>query len=361
VDAIIGSDVNINNSNIYLKHNVYITYHDYKGTLLKEPLAVAENDKHFEFKKNDMTFKTDVYSIKDTKNNVTMYFNAKDTHFMGYKDGNGKMILVGSQASAVSKPFFLQINHSILNKLLFLGYNSLYLDSRKYDEVTRSRINNLKLVLLEYQKLLYQLKNKVKNVDPVIREFVPKFKSIELFDDAENAKIFSDVHDVIDSAFIRKVDFGLKTPKKEIYVHNLLKHENTDHVLVKYLCAKMSRIIDVNTDKYTKTNICFLLVNIIDSQFNRFFIRTFSSFNNDVKLYNFLYAYQNVAINDDDNIVDRLIEEGMSFGDTLLNDETSKEIRTDNIEENEALDAQQDTPDANDDMGDEDVVFMSDD
>jgi hypothetical protein len=75
-------------------------------------------------------------------------------------------------------------------------------------------------------------------------------------------------------------------------------------------------------------------------------MRTNSFYNQDMKLYNYLYNYRDVNINDDDNIVDKIISE-------------DAETRLDNDEESNALDANQDV-DETDDTGEEDVVFMPD-
>jgi hypothetical protein len=88
---------------------------------------------------------------------------------------------------------------------------------------------------------------------------------------------------------------------------------------------------------------------IIHHQFNRFFIQTSITFNDDVKLSRILAEFREVQLYDDDEgIVDRLIEQ------------QDEEARIDNIEEADALDATQEAPDENDDMGDEDVMFMPD-
>jgi hypothetical protein len=339
VEAIIGPNVNINNNNLYLTKNAYIIHFDIKGNRLKEPMVALEGEKNFAFKKGESNFKTDVYMHTDTKTGASMYFHAKELYFLGFRDPNGKM------NKQVQKHSFLQINYSLMNKLLFLGYESLYIDTAKLPDVTRQRITNLKNCLIQVNKLIYQVKNRSKESDDLIKEYISKFKAI---DTGSDPKIFGNMYDVINGSF-----YVLKKHTRErdetVYARYLLKHENTDHDLIKYMCGEMSRLLDLNQDKYNKVNLGFLLMTIVDNQFNRFYSKTTIHFNNGVKLAKLLAEYTMVQIYDDeDELVDRLIKE------------QDEETRTDNIEESEALDATQDAPEEGDDMGDEDVVFMPD-
>lgn len=348
VEAIIGVNVNINNNNIFLTKNVYTITFDYKGNRLKEPLIIHEGDKNMTFKKNDQVFKSDVYVMQDLKSNISMYYHGKHLYFIGYRDSNGKI------NKSLIKDAYLHINYSVMNKLMFLGLPNLYIDMDRFADTVRNRISNLKSILLEIQKLIYQVKNRYKHADPAIKEYIAKFKTLDVVEqtsDGEERKVFGGVYDIINGSFYdasKKVSIDDKLTG-EVYARYLLKHDNTDHNIIKYICSEMSRLLDINVDKYNKINLGFLLVTIINKQFNKFYISTLAKYNNDVKLSQLLSEYDNIQVyDDDDEIVDRLITE------------QDEEARIDNQEEAEALDAQQDTPDAADDMGDEDVVFMPD-
>lgn len=342
VEAIIGTNVNLNNGNLYLTKNTYTVHNDVKGQKLKDPLVFIEGDKNIAFKKNDNNFNTDIYICTDPKSGVTFFYHGKDLYFLGYRDTNGKMHKVQY------KNTYLQINYSIMNKLLFLGLTNLYIDMNQLPTVQRNRIHNLKNILLEVPKLLYQVKNKYKNADDYIKEYIVKFKSIEMTDGDD--KIFGSVHDVVNGSFYDVKRREKTKPSKELmYARYVIKHDNTDHDLIKYMCLEMSRLLDVNKDKYNRVNLGFLLVTIIHHQFNRYYIQTTITFNDEVKLNKLLAEFREVQIYDDDEgIVDRLIEQ------------QDEEARIDNIEEMDALDATQEAPDENDDMGDEDVMFMPD-
>lgn len=349
VEAIIGSNVNLNNSNLYLTKNTYTVHHDVKGQKLKEPLVFMEGDKNMSFKKNDNNFNADIYICTDPKSGVMMFYHGKDLYFLGYRDTNGKMHKIRTAApSHAYKNAYLQINYSIMNKLLFLGFTNLYINMNQLPQIQRNRITNLKNILLEIPKLLYQVKNKYKSAEEYIKEYVIKFKSLEMVDD--EYKIFGTVNDIINGSFYDpKRGHKIKASEEVLYARYVIKHDNADHDLIKYMCKEMTRLLDVNKDKYNKVNLGFLLMTIIHHQFNRFFIQTSITFNDDVKLSRILAEFREVQLYDDDEgIVDRLIEQ------------QDEEARIDNIEEADALDATQEAPDENDDMGDEDVMFMPD-
>jgi len=342
VEAIIGSNININNSNLYLSKNAYIIQYDVKGTKLREPIIALEGDKQLIFKKNDNIFKTDIYTYHDIKTNIHMYYHAKELYFLGYRDSNGKMNRINQ------KNAYLQINYSVQNKLLFLGLMDLFIDTKKYNFIIRQRIANLKNILVNIQKLLYQVQNKFRKTDTFIREYIAKFKTFEMVGNDEK-KVFVDVPNVIASSFFDTKRATLKDTFDTVFAQYLLKVDNTDHDIIKYICSEMSKLIDINQDKYSKINIGFLLATIIDHEFNRYHNYTTINHNNTVKLINILSVFQDVQVYEDyEEIVDRLIKD------------QDEEAITNNAEEIDAMDAKQDAPEEGDDMGDEDVVFMPD-
>jgi hypothetical protein len=71
-------------------------------------------------KKDDHFFKQNIYYYFDKTTNLTMYYNAQDLNYLGYKaQGKNYTRINGSGKT-------LQINTSIKNKLLFLGYPYLH-------------------------------------------------------------------------------------------------------------------------------------------------------------------------------------------------------------------------------------------
>jgi hypothetical protein len=109
-ETIIGKDVNINNDNIYLKQNVYIINHNYRGITRSDIITHTENENKILFKKDDPYFKQNIFYFYDKTQNLTMYYNAQDYNYLGYKEqGKDYTRVYGTGAS-------LEVKLAIKNK-----------------------------------------------------------------------------------------------------------------------------------------------------------------------------------------------------------------------------------------------------
>ncbi len=300
-ESIIGKDININNENIYLRQNVYIINHNFRGQITQDITIHTENENKVLFKKDDSYFKQNIFYYWDKTNNLTMYYNAQDYNYLGYKEQGKDYIRVSGSGCS------LQVKLAIKNKLLFLGYPYLNyrIPQNILDElnstvpnkntgyklndfvagITRERIVNLKNTLGNIQKIFYQIKNKINinKAHPVAKNYINKFKSIQTQN--KKNKFLDQINQISSSAFYRPNNFSssITYEKEYLYVANIIKFQNSDHVIISYLCNQIKMLIDTNTDNFTKTNLIFLFANIINYEFNFYNLREKAASSSEVK------------------------------------------------------------------------------
>ena len=141
--------------------------------------------------------------------------------------------------------------------------------------ITRERIVNLKNTLVNIQKIFNQIKNKINpsKAHPVSKNYINKFKLIQTQN--KNNKFLDQNNQIAESAFYRPNDFSssITYEKDYLYVGNIIKFQNSDHVIISYLCNQIKMLIDTNSDNFTKTNLIFLFANIINYEFNFYNLR----------------------------------------------------------------------------------------
>ena len=353
-ETIIGKDININNENLYLKQNVFIINHNYRGLPRSDIIIYTENENKVLFKKDDPYFKQNIFYFWDKTHNLTMYYNAQDHNYLGYKEqGKDYVHILGSGSS-------LQIKLAIKNKLMFLGYNYLnykipenIMNLLKTDDsnnlkkagsklinfiadITRDRIINIKNTLINIQKIFYQIKNN-KNISdnktglfkihPITKKYLGKFNYIET---KTTSKFFNKVNEINSSAFFKPIDPTtlITYEKNYLYVGNIIKLQNSDHVLISYMCNEIKDLINANNDTFTKTNLIYLFSNIINYEFNFYNLREKASSNSEVKQFT-------LAESSFYNIIDS--NESDIFKD--LSEEDKEKINDENYDEKEMNDA----------------------
>lgn len=349
-ESIIGKDVNINNDNTYLKQNVYIINHNYRGITRSDIIIHTENENKILFKKDDQFFKQNILYFWDKTQNLTMYYNAQNNNYLGYKEQGKEYVRLSGTGC------YIDIKLSIKNKLMFLGYDYLnykipenildLLNSNNLQkagsklinfisDITRDRIINLKNSMLNIQKIFYQIKNYSKNsvnlnkLHPIAKKFINKFKYIENKTSSGN-KFLSKINEIISSAFLKQIDpnTSITFEKDYLYVGNIIKLQNSDHVMISYICNEMKELIDGNNDKFTKTNLIYLLSNIINYEFNFYNLREKANSNSDVKKFILSEsAFYNVIETNETDIF------------TDLTEEEKEELAEENYEEKERSDA----------------------
>lgn len=351
-ENIIGTNVKINNQNLYLRHDVYTIDHDYHGNKIDKPLIFIETDNKIIFKKNDSFFDMNVYYYFNKDKNIYMFYNAQTYNYMGYKDNKDYHNVFGSNNGLI--PIL-----SIKNKLLFMAFENINYSIPKDIEnllnsditiskgklktfisnIIRRRILNLKNTLLNIQRILYQITNNNKKLrtEPIANKFHSKFKNLVMKKD--NKKVFHNITETNNSSYFRKLDDDLKITfdKEYLHVSNLIKIHNTDHDLIMYICDEFNNFIDINDDKYSKITLIYLFCNIIHQEYNfhnkREYITTFT----DVKRFILMESniYNKIEQNESDIFANKTEEEIEEIEENLYSEQEKNDAIDIDIEEDE--------------------------
>jgi hypothetical protein len=302
MEKVIGTNININNRNLYLKKTVYIIDHDHLGNSKSENLVFTDTENKIEFKKNELFFKTDVYYYIDKARNITIFYHAYDLYLLGYKEMNREYVVLKNTSR------YLKINHSVRNKLLLLGHSKINyhvndeIKSKNNkiikftEDIIRYRINNLKNIIKEFQMIVYQIKNKYNSSDPnsLIKQYSDKFKELNYYDNTGN-RIFEEWKLIIDSIYFipLKSNVNIEVVENILNANKLLKLNNNDNILLYYLCQQIQEFININHDQYNKSKLVYLLSSIINQLFNQNNIMETIYMNNEVKKFNMLITNVN--------------------------------------------------------------------
>ena len=364
IEELIGKDVNINNQNIYLRHIVYIIDHDYTS-ILREPIIILSNDNKIKFKKNDDYFKQDIYYYQDQTNNITMYYSIITRQYIGYKEKDKEVILVSNSGC------FIKIQESIMNELKYLGFDHIYYDIKSNEDNNEiinkanysinKRINNLRNIINQTQKIIYQIKNRVPNniADIISSIYIKKLSNITTINDLHD-RIFGDwikFSEFITADYINpKYKFDIKIVPKEKYylsVYNLTHTKTLDQLILVYYIDNLLKLYKLQKDEYHKINVIYLILNIIDSQYKTHLLYNDTRYDIHTKKLKLSLQYDSY-IQTEDNFYDIQDIDYENMTQEQINQ--LKEEKLDDYEMNNALDTVND--DANKDFGDEDVLEL---
>ena len=329
MEKIIGSNINISNSNLYLKKKVYIIDHDHLGNK-KEPFVILESDNKIMSKKDDAFFKCDLYYYVDKSRNITVYYHMYELYLLGYKEANSNIVLLQKNNNN-----YLKINNSIRDQLLYLGYTNININIKPSDKeklsekeekdrvkeiisnAIKMRIRNLKNIIKEFQSIFYQIKNKSNNYNsnPLVKQYMDKFKSLKYYKDG--MRIFDDWTDIVQSMYFvplkSNIDIGIVSDNF-LNVNNLIKLNNNDNAIIYYLCQQIENIFDINNEPYNQGVLVPLISQIITQLFMQYNIDETILFNNEVRKFNLLIknvSYENEKI-DVDTFFDEIDTSNMS-------------------------------------------------
>lgn len=359
LESLIGTNVNINNNDYYLKTNAYVIDHDYQGNK-KTATILLETDKKMRFKKDDAIFGQDIYYYDDTINNVTLYYSATERYLVGYKESSKDFVKV------YNTDCYLKIHYSLLNQLKFLGFNyinySISKQTKNINEyinnILRIRLQNLKNTLSDVQQIIYQVKNNFSGsyLNPIAKLYQTKIKSINTYDN-DGERIFKDWNLLNNSLFYEQININtnvnIKTmPNKKQYIpaETLLKFMTNDDIILYYIIEQLTMLLNINPDNHTKANLAYMIVNIIFQLF-----RNFTNFENafyDInvkKFYHYISSKAEVSEIHDEVDISKMSEEDL---------EKYKEQKDIDKESWDAIDADQDPEDINPDFGDEEAQLL---
>ena len=356
LETIIGKDTNINNNNFYLNQDVYEINHDYRGNK-KTSIFILESDNLIKFKKNDSYFKQDIYYYEDKTNKVIIYYSGIEKYMLAYKENSKDYTIVKNSNC------YIKINYSLFNQLILFGFSYINYKIIKNQDMNNvinnllfSRLQNLKNSISVIQQIIYQIKNKFDelNVSKIAKYYQTKIKNIETFN-TTGERIFQDWNIISSTLYYTPISINsniniITLPNSNVYLstYTLLKFISNNDTILFYIISQLNMLLDINTDNFNKTNIAYLIINIILQLFNNYI--KFENANYDISVKQF-YSY-----------ISTIIESSSSENETIdysnLSEEEIQQIKEQldvNREENEAIDADQD--ETNEDFGDEDIII----
>ena len=89
---------------------------------------------------------------------------------------------------------------------------------------------------------------------------------------------------VLRSSFLKPLDkdLSINIENGVLSTDNLLKIHNTDVELIMYICSEYEKLIDSQSDTFTKTHLCFMFANIVSNVYDGFMAEELNKHDADV-------------------------------------------------------------------------------
>lgn len=288
---IIGSNVNINKQNQYLNYNTYIIKYSHNGALLNKPIFITEKDKKIKKIYNHSYFKKDVLYYIDYKSVKTeVFYDKKTLILLGYKTQKTGFV---KNTDYTNRLF---INYSIRNKLLYFGFPNINLNLNNYNEelkhkdkkklnyrkiknIIRNRIDFMKKSIYNFRLMINKVKNNVVIENEIEKEStiinIPEkySKKIGKMNISNNNKdILYDYKILSDNLFFK----NFKYEDDKIYeldiinTYNIIDYDFHGNLIFFYLVTELLTMIRINKNNFIKTNIIFMIIDIINKLYDDF-------------------------------------------------------------------------------------------
>ena len=334
MENIIGKGVNINNNNIYLKHNLYVIDHDHRGYPLDKPIYLSDKEQKINFKRDHHFFKTDVLYYTNYKvGKVDVFYDATSLLLLGYKEQNRDFEKIKN------KNIHLKINYSIGNKLRMLGYPSknIQIDKRIrklkkiyknikdeelikniVSEISRDRIDKLKKVISDIIRFIYKIKyNYDEEFDEedldqlLINKYKNKLAKMDIKDN-KGKRIYGKWKSIKYGIFLQDLsnkDININPNEKYVNFKDINDYNYHGNVILFYIVDEMSKLIEVNKNKFIKVNLVYFLIDIIN-RMHDLFNTDYQKINVDIKRFTYsidvkssIYTVEEMNFNDGDKDV----------------------------------------------------------
>ncbi len=383
--------------NVYLKENVYIIDHTHDGNKLDKPIILTDKDNRIIFKQKHQFFKSDVltYSFnKSGTNKIEVFYDAITKILLGYKETSRDYVINFKTENRI------RVNYSLFYKLKYLGFESNFIDihskinkdigieqykqlkdKEKEDivedsiyDISRERIKNLKKVIYELQRFINQIKNhysvrmeekkiikKVFNQDDedkyseeevedlshfekVLDKYSKKLTEIKTSDDNKNYSVFEKWNIINDNLSTKmeikdyRFNINIDETSKVIEADEIIKFDNNGNMLLYYIISEIDNLISFNTNKFIKTNLIGLTIELINYVFNLFNLEFIQS---DISVKRLEYILSGLVFAEDlDNVLTEFGSNDEINEEPEMNAATEEDIEQieDAREEAEALD-----------------------
>ena len=367
---IIGNDIDTH-TNTHLSENSYIIDHDHFGTKLDKNVVITDSNNKIFYKQNHSFYKTDVIYYTTYKNGKTeIFYDAKTHILLGYKEESKNFILDKKSDRKII------INYSILNKFKMMGYSSQFIDiSNEYDDllkyykkesipkiiienIIRNRINNLKTIIYEFQRILFRILNNFNNT-PIdhnndneyfsnkLNIFIEKYKktisTIKITDSKNNHAVFKHWKGVSRGIFcdtLHNIKYTFDD-HKTINYEDINKLDNNGNMILFFIIEEFIKLLKYNSSKFVKLSISNFIIEFINTVFELFNME--KHFNNiEIKRFNYILNsstfIQEISDKTGTNLLNGIYDEQID-SDEEISDE-NKEEKIDDEEEADALDVE---------------------
>ena len=179
----------------------------------------------------------------------------------------------------------------------------------------------------------------------IVINFQPKFKYINTT--KENNKKILVNWTILNDSITHDISKSYNFKDKFIDSSYLISLKDNDHIIIFYTLSELAYLIDLNDDNYTKSNLVFLIANIINYSYN-----LFNKQLSHVEFRKFKYMIESEA-----EVISYDVTTDLIFNETEEDKNKKKESNSDFQEEKDALDIEQDLPDEEFDDPDTDDEF----
>jgi hypothetical protein len=375
IESTLGKDVNLHNNNIFLRYDSYIINHDHNGYFIDKPYTITNDGNTMILKKNHPFFKKDVIYYTNSKLQIDIFYDAATKLLLGYKEKNKEFEL------SKRHNIYLRTSKSILNRIKSFGYPSSFINitekmefnkkifkdpnvSLNYTimDIIRNRIQILKKIITDLQRYIYRIAYNYdseqiiedNDQDKFLEKYKNKLTNIKLKSD-KGDKFLKNWNDVKYKLFLEDLSnktINIDPETKYVSTDEINQYDYIGNVILFYIVSELDKLLNINTDKFIKGTLTYLVLDII------------------VKLYNDHDEEKNLTEPEIkrfkyvlDIVDDREIEDISGMTDGFYDEykdpdeepnEDAKELAEDEREEMEAIDIENE-----DDMGYDNVDYAS--
>lgn len=418
LEQIVGEEIK-GNFPIHLSDNTYIIDHDYYGHKIDgSDIIIRESDKKVNVKIDHPHYKTDVIYYTDlSAGRVDVFYDAVSRRLLGYKESSKEYIDYDRSDKKI------RINYSTSNKLKLMGFAAQYTNiydtypdlSDEYEgknindrqplyrtivtNMCRIRLENLKRVMLDFQRILNRVLNRYSppkmfvtfgkssesiskgqaetqvtydkksgtsnipyaavssnpyapenptyfadKVDDLIERYTNRLSKMKITNGSGKHKVFKHWKAMTRGMMIdrsKKADIYLNSTSNVLDSYVVNRYDTESHEILHYLITEFTKMVEYNKSSFTKTSVANFLVEFIDRiffEFNNEHLYT----NSDIRRFMYLVSSPRYIREVSEKSEGEIKKEGF-YDEVVVDDqyeltEERIEENIDEIEEAEALD-----------------------
>ena len=286
----LGESIKIDNKKVYLNETVYYIKNDHAGNVVDKTITILSKENKMKFIKNHEFYGRDVMYFHNSINNTYVFYDNITKNYLGYSKDLVNFKKYTSNAS-------IKIDYSIKDMLKTIGLKNKYINlyhidnkfmkMNNYDDINVKpilknlvlrRSNNLKNIIFKTQSIIQKIKNRhtvISNSkeNKIVNQFNKILKNFKI-DKNNRKKIFKHIFLLTNNIKMEELENNIKLDLSKNYFDSsiLNKINNIDSKLLFYYIYNLNRLIDYNEDKNIKTNLSYLIVNIISYLFYEYYL-----------------------------------------------------------------------------------------